>query len=192
MNLWFVIYWLSVNVLNCILQLTLFDHITTYKHKDTPVAVNKDYGHHVHRAWVDTHSQGIRTDPEIYLPGEVTAKDGHSAEDAHGDNDAGNDEGGLADVTSGVKRKAESNNRSGLTRKVAKTTAKGGPSTAAREVIDDRWPDLTLIDVPVGENILAHPYGRQSCLYIEMKVALDDKPNPQGAVSRLFLGFLYY
>ena len=153
--------------------------------------MNNDYGRHVHRTWVDTHSQSIRTDPEIYLPGEIAAEDGDSAEDED-DNDAGNDEGGLADATAGVKRKAESTNGSSLIRKVAKTTAKGGPSTASRDVIDDRRPDLTLIDVPVGESIPEHPYGRQGCLYIEMKVAPSDKPNPQGAVSRLFLGFLYY
>ena len=158
--------------------------------------MNNDYGRDVRRAWVDTHSQSIRTDPEMYLPGEVAAEYGGSDEDDHEDNDAGNDEGGLADVTAGVKRKVEEveepTTRSGLIRKVAKTTAKGGPSTAARDVIDDRRPDLTLIDVPVGESILEHPYGRQACLFIEMKVAESDKPNPQGAVSRLFLGFLHY
>jgi hypothetical protein len=37
--------------------------------------MNKDYGRHVRRTWVDTHSQSIRTDPEIYLPGEIAAKD---------------------------------------------------------------------------------------------------------------------
>ena len=160
--------------------------------------MNNDYGRHVHRTWVDTHSQSIRTDPEIYLPGEIAAEDDSSAEDDHDNNDAGNDKGGLADVTAGVKRKAEEEEeeepttRSGLIRKVAKTTAKGGPSTASRDIIDDRRPDLTLIDVPVGESILEHPYGRQACLFIEMKVAMSDKPNPQGTVSRLFHGFLYY
>ena len=156
--------------------------------------MNNDYGRHVHRTWVDTHSQSIRTDPEIYLPGEPAEKeeDGLSAEGDHDSNGDGNVEGELADVTAGLKRKAPLGNRSGLIRKVAKTTAKGGPSTAAREVIDDRRPDLTLIDTPVGESIPAHPYGRHSCLYIEMKVAAGDKPNPQGAVSRLFHEFLYY
>ena len=154
--------------------------------------MNNDYGRDARRAWVDTHSQSIRTDPEIYLPGEIAEKeeDDHSAEDDEDEDDNGGGE--LADVTAGVKRKAPLGNRSGLIRKFAKTTTKRGPSTAARDVIDDRRPDLTLIDVPVGETILAHPYGRQSCLYIEMKVAVKDKPNPQGAVSRLFLGFLYY
>ena len=64
--------------------------------------MNNDYGRHVHRTWVDTHSQSIRTDPEIYLPGEIAAEDGSSAEDDHDDNNAGNDEGELADVTAGV------------------------------------------------------------------------------------------
>jgi len=150
--------------------------------------VNNDYGRHVHRTWVDTHSQGIRTDPEIYLPGEIAAKeeDDHSAEEDDDANEDDKDGGQLAEVTSGVKRKAEPRNRSGLVRKVAKTSAKSGPSRAAREVIDDRRPDLTLIDVPVGEDILMHPYGRQGCLYIEVKVAADQKPNPQEAVSLLF------
>ncbi len=138
---------------------------------------------------MDTHSQGIRTDPEIYLPGEIAAKeeDGHSA-GHEGDNKDDKAGGQLAGVTSGVKRKAESRNRSGLIRKVAKTSAKSGPSTAAREVIDDRRPDLTLIDAPVDEDILMHPYGRQGCLYIEVKVAANEKPNPQQAVSLLYRG----
>ena len=154
--------------------------------------MNNDYARHVRRTWVGTHSQSIRTDPEIYLPGELAEKeeDDHSAEDDEEEDDNG--EGELADVTAGVKRKAKSGNRSGLVRKVAKTTTKGDPSTAARDVIDDRWPDLTLINVPVGEDIPTHPYGRQGCLYIEMKIAMDEKPNPQGAVSDLFLGFIYY
>ncbi len=155
--------------------------------------MNNDYGRHVHRTWVDTHSQGIRTDPEIYLPGEIAAKeeDGHSA-GHEGDNEDDKDGGKLAEATPGMKRKAESTNRSGLSRKVAKTSAKSGPSTAAREVIDDRRPDLTLIDVPVGEDILKHPYGRQGCLYIEVKVAANEKPNPQEAVSLLFHGVPFY
>ncbi len=155
--------------------------------------MNNDYRHHVRRTWVDTHSQGIRTDPEIYLPGEIAAKeeDGHSA-GHEGDNEDDKDGGQLAEVTSGVKRKAGSRHRSGLSRKVAKTSAKSGPSTAAQEVIDDRRPDLTLIDVPVGEDILTHPYGRQGCLYIEVKVAANQKPNPQEAVSLLFHGVPFY
>ncbi len=155
--------------------------------------MNNDYGRHVRRTWVDTHNQGIRTDPEIYLPGEVAAKeeDDHSAEH-EGDNEDDKDGGRLAEVTSGVKRKAESSNRSGLSRKVAKTSAKSGPQAAARDVIDDRRPDLTLIDAPVGEDILTHPYGRQGCLYIEVKVAAKQKPNPQEAVSLLFHGVPCY
>ena len=135
---------------------------------------------------MDTHRQSIRKDPEIYLPGELAAEeeDGDEADDDNGDDD---NDGELADVTSGMKRKARSKTRSGLPRKIAKTTTQGGPSTAALGVINDRRPDITLIDAPVGEGILAHPYGRPGCLYIKVKVAVDEKPNPQGAVSRLFL-----
>ena len=148
--------------------------------------MKRDYGRHIRRTWVDTHRQSIRTDPEIYLPGEVTAEeeDGEEADEE--------DDGELADVTSGMKRKARSSTRSGLPRKIAKTTARGGPSTAALGVINECRPDLTLIDVPVDGSILAHPYGRHGCLYIEVKVAVDKKPNPQEAVSCIFLGLLYY
>ena len=131
---------------------------------------------------MDTHCHGIRTDLEIYLPGEAAAKeeDGDSADDI--------DEGEPMDVTSGVRREAGLWTRSGFPRKLAETTAQGGQSTAARGVIDDCWPGLTLIDAPVGEDILTHPYGRHGCLYIEIKVAVDKKPNPQQPVSRLFFG----
>ena len=139
--------------------------------------MNNDYGRHVRRAWVDTHSQCIRTDPEIYLPGEVDAKE----ED--GDSDDNNDEGKPANRSIGTKNKAGSRTRSNFPAKVTKTMARGGPSTAALGIIDDRRPDITLVDVPVDEDLLAHPYGRHGCLYIEMKVDADQKPNPQQVVS---------
>ena len=66
------------------------------------------------------------------------------------------------------------------------------PSSAALGVIDDRRPDLTLIDVPVDENVLSHPYGRHGCLYMEVKVAANKKPNPQRVVSPLLLGVDFY
>ena len=90
----------------------------------------------------------------------------------------------------GTKRKADSWTRSGFSSKVAKTATRGGPSTPALNVIDDRCPDITLVDVPVDEDLLAHPYGRHGCLYMEVKVEADKKPNPQGAVSVPFRGYL--
>ena len=149
--------------------------------------MSKNYACHVRRTWVDTHSQSIRTDPEIYLPGEVAAEEEDDNPTDDSDEEDDEEEGKLAGVTSGVKRKAGSKHRSGFIWKVAKTTAQGSPSTAARDAIDDRRPDYTLFDAPVGESTLAHPYGRHGCLYIKVKVAVDEKPNPQGAVSRLFL-----
>ena len=70
--------------------------------------------------------------------------------------------------------------------------ARPTPSTAALTVIDDRRPDLTLVDVPVDESVLSHPYGRHSCLYIEVKVEENKKPNPQDIVCPLFLGVPHY
>ena len=165
----------------------------TYNHQDAAL-VNSDYGRHIHRTWVDTHRQSIRTDSEIYLPGEVTVEeeDGGEADEDDEDKEDTEDDGGVADMTSGMKRKASSRTSSGLPRKVAKTTARGGPSTAALGIIDDSRPDLTLIDAPVGESTLTRPYGRHGCLYIEVKVSVDEKPNPQGTVSRIFLVALYY
>ena len=141
--------------------------------------MNNDYGRHVRRAWVDTHSQGIRTDPEIYLPGEVDAKE------ENGDSDGNDDEGEPSNRSIGTKNKAgpRPRSRSRFSAKVAKTAARGGPSTAALGSIDDRRPDFTLVDVPVDEDLLAHPYGRHGCLYIEVKVAADEKPNPHEVVS---------
>jgi hypothetical protein len=176
--------------LTLVLQLTLFDHITTYDHRGAPLK-NKDYARHIHREWVDTHSQSIRTDPEIYLPGEVNgdAEDGDSDDD--GDDDSKNEEG-LSNVVTGAKRKITTRSGRVFPTKVAKTRAQAGPSTAALNVIDDRRPDLTLIDAPVGESVLSHPYGRHSCLYIEVKVEANTKPNPQGVVCPLFIGVTHY
>jgi hypothetical protein len=151
--------------------------------------MNNDYARHVCRMWVDTHSQSIRTDPEIYLPGEVDAdsEDGGSDD---GNEDDGENEDELANVFTGMKRKTTMRTRSVVLAKVSKTRAQAAPSTAALNVIDDRRPDLTLIDASVGESVLSHPYGRHSCLYMEVKVDADKKPNPQGFVCPLFLHLL--
>jgi hypothetical protein len=123
--------------------------------------MNKDYGRHVHRTWVDTHSQSIRTDPEIYLPGELDTKDdaGDSDSDSDDDNeDDGEDDGEPPKVVAGKKRKATTRTRSSFPTKVAKTKSRAGPSTAPLGVLDDRRPDITLIDAPVGEDLLLQPY----------------------------------
>jgi hypothetical protein len=145
--------------------------------------------------WVDTHSQSIRTDPEIYLPGEVDAdsEDGGSDDgNEDEDEDDGENEDELANVFTGMKRKTTMRTRSVFLAKVSKTRTRAAPSTAALNVIDDRRPDLTLIDAPVGESVLSHPYGRHSCLYMEVKVDAGKKPNPQGFVCPLFLALSHH
>ena len=142
---------------------------------------------------MDTHSQRIQTDPEIYLPGEVDAKDedgdsGDDEDDDEDDEDDGDDGDELAEARSGTKRKATTRTRAAFPTKAVKTMERSTPSSAALSVIDDRRPDLTLIDVPVDENVLSHPYGRHGCLYMEVKVDANMKPNPQRVVSLLFLG----
>jgi len=145
--------------------------------------MNNDYGHHVRRTWVDTHKQNIRTDPEIYLPGEHDDpdKDSKSDEDSNSDDDSESED----DASIGRKRKATRRTKIAFTTKIAKTGARSGPSTATLNVIDRR-PDLTLIDLPVGENVLSHPYGRHSCLYVEVKLDKNKKPNPQEVVGPFF------
>ena len=149
--------------------------------------MNNDYARHVRRMWVDTHGQSIRTDPEIYLPGEIdTDAEGDASPDSD-ENDAEN-MNELSNVFTGIKRGPPMRTRSASRAKVAKTTARATPSTAALTVIDDRRPDLTLVDVPVDESVLSHPYGRHSCLYIEVRVEANKKPNPQEIVCPLLLG----
>ena len=169
----------------------MFDRIATYNYQDAPLV--NDYARHVHRTWVDTHSQSIRTDPEIYLPGEIdTDPEGSASDDSDTDeNDAGN-KNELSNLSTRVKRKPPMRTRSASRAKVAKTTARTTPYTAALTVIDDRRPDLTLVDVPVDESVLSHPYGRHSCLYMEVKVEANKKPNPQEVVCPLFLGISNY
>jgi len=144
---------------------------------------------------VDTHSQRIRTDPEVYLAGEVNRSDDDGNSDSNSDDDNGDegedegeDEGDPAEVFSGMKRKATTGTRSSFPAKKARTA----PSAPALGAIDDRRPDITLIDAPVGEDVLQHPYGRHGCLYMEVKVDANKKPNPQEVVSRLFLKVPYY
>jgi hypothetical protein len=139
---------------------------------------------------VDSHSKRIRTDPEIYLPGEVgaddDAEDGDS-DDSNDDKEDGENDDDLSELRPGVKRKTTMRTRNAFRTKVARTKTRAGPSTAALNVIDDRRPDITLIDAPVGEGVLDHPYGRHACLYMEVKVEANKKPNPQEIVRPLFL-----
>ena len=153
--------------------------------------MNNDYARHVRRTWVDTHNQSIRTDPEIYLPGEVDedAEDGDSDESDESDenHDDGENEDGISNVFAGMKRKTTIRTRDIFPAKVAKRMAQTSPSTATLNVIGDRRADLTLIDTPVGENVLSHPYGRHSCLYMKVKVNANKRPNPQEVVCPFFL-----
>jgi len=151
--------------------------------------MKNDYARHVRRTWVDTHSQSIRTDPEIYLPGEL---DADAEDDDSDDSDEDRPEDDLANMLTGMKRKTTTRTGDVFPAKFAKTTARARPSTRAPNVIDDRRPDLTLIDAPVGESVLSHPYGRHSCLYMEVKVDVSKKPNPQELVCPLFLGVPHY
>ena len=180
-----------MEVLTSAHQITLFDHITTYNYQDAPL-MNNDYARHVRRIWVDTHSQSIRTDPDIYLPGEIDTDAEDSACDDSNDEDDAANKNELSNVLTGVKRGPTIKTRSASRAKVAKTTARTTPSTAALTVIDDRRPDLTLVDVPVDESVLSHPYGRHSCLYMEVKVEANKKPNPQEMVCPALLGVLCY
>ena len=151
-----------------------------------------DYARHVRRTWVDTHNQSIRTDPEIYLPGEIDTDAEDSASDDSNDEDDAENKNELSNVLTGVKRGPPMATRHAHRAKVAKTKARATPSTVALTVIDDRRPDLTLVDVSVDESVLSHPYGRHSCLYIEVKVEANKKPNPQEIVCPLFLGVPQY
>ena len=150
--------------------------------------MNNDYARHVHRTWLDTHRQCIRTDPEIYLPGEIIANiDDGGGDDSNNDEVDNEDKDELSTISTGAKRKTTSNPEEVYPAKVAKTSDRVGPSTTALTVIDDRRPDLTLIDAPVGEDLLYHPYGRHSCLYVEVKVDASKKPNPHELVCPLVL-----
>ena len=152
--------------------------------------MNNDYARHVHRTWLDTHSQSIRTDPEIYLPGEIVENiEDDNGEDGNNDEVDSEEEDGLSNISAGMKRKTATKV---YHTKVAKTSDRGGPSTAALIVIDDRRPDLTLIDAPVSEDILFHPYGRHGCLYVEVKVDASKKPNPHELVCPLYRGVLHH
>ncbi len=92
-----------------------------------------------------------------------------------------------------MKRKAPTTTRSDFPTKVAKTLNRVGPSTAAHGVVDDHHrADLTLLDAPVHEDVLTHPYGRHGCLYMEVKVDANRKPNPLEVVSGLLLEVPYY
>jgi len=146
--------------------------------------MHNDYARHVHRMWVDTHSQRIRTDPEMHLPGEVD----EDTEDSEEEEDREREEE-LATVSAGVKRKRAIRTGKVYRGKVAKTLARDVPSIV--DVIDDCHPDLTLIDAPVDEPVLYHPYGRHSCLYMEVKLDVNQRPNPR-IVCPLFLGIPHH
>ena len=117
---------------------------------------------------------------EVYLPGEVYTK-----EEGGDSDDCSDDESELADISCGMKRKANSNTPNAFPTKVAKRTTQDSFSTVAMGAIDDTRPNLTLVDIPNDEDVLEHPFGRHCCLYMKIKVDASKKPNPQEAVSPL-------
>ena len=135
--------------------------------------MNNDYAHHVRRNWVDTHGQSINTDPGVYLPGEIAGDE--LSEDP--DSNDGNTEAAV-----GQKRRIGTKSGKEYSVKVMKTVDGSTPSTAALTVIDDRRPDITLIDCTVDESVPSRPYGRHACLFIEVKIDPSDKPNPHNTV----------
>ena len=135
--------------------------------------MNNDYAHHVRRNWVDTHGQSINPDPGVYLPGEIAGDE--FSEDP--DSDDGNTEAAV-----GQKRRIGTKSDKVYSVKVMKTADGSTPSTTALTVIDDRRPDITLIDCAVDESIPSRPYGRHACLFIEVKIDPSDKPNPHNTV----------
>ena len=154
---------------------------------------------------MDTHKTSIRADPEIYLPGEIDTRNADSESDTDHDtteddgvddseeDDEYVDEDELANIYVGMKRKAATTTRSGFPTKAAKTMARVGQSNAERRVGDDHHrADLTLIDAPVDEDVLTHLYGRHGCLYMEVKLDANKKPNPLEAVSGPLLEVPYY
>ena len=135
--------------------------------------MNNDYARHMRRHWVDTHGQSINTDPGVYLPGEI------AGDEQSEDTDSG-DENSEAAV--GQKRRIGTKAGKVHSAKVMKTADGSTPSTSALTVIDDRRPDITLIDCAVDESIPSRPYGRHACLFIEVKIDPSDKPNPHNTV----------
>jgi hypothetical protein len=124
----------------------------------------------VRRQWVDTHSKSIHADPGIYLPGEIFADEPTEAADP---------EYAQTEATTGSKKRKVSKGSDGdYSVKIRKTMDGSTPSITSLTVIDDRRPDLMLIDCTVDEGIPLRPYGRHACLFIEVKVAASEKPNP--------------
>jgi hypothetical protein len=117
----------------------------------------------------------------VYLPGEA------GEEDEDGNSDVGDYKDELVYVSVGKKRKLDAGS---MTTKFPKTKARFAASIAALSVIDDRRPDITLVDLPVDEGTLSLPYGRHSCLFVEMKVGANMKPNPQEVGWPLSVDFL--
>lgn len=133
---------------------------------------------------MDTHGFSNRTDLEIHLPGEVDAGAEDSNSDVWDENDDDRaSKGELSNVFTGMNRKATINTRRGLPSKVAKTMVRASSSTAVLNMIDGHRPNIAPIDVAVGESVLSHLYGRDGCLYMEVKVDTNKKPNRQKVVS---------
>ena len=134
---------------------------------------NSDYASYVSRHWVDTHGQSISTDPGVYLPGEIASEE--LGEDPNEDDED-------IETAAGKKRKIVTRSGKGHPAKIIKTGDGSTPSTISLTVIDDRRPDLTLVDSPIDDGSLARPYGRHACLFIEVKIDPSTKPNPHELV----------
>jgi len=138
-------------------------------------------------------------DPGIHLAGHRPRKkdenedddDGGDDDDESGEEDEGGDQSDVEvsdqseDPNSHGKRNLHSRDKDEQPSKRAKKTVDTFEITPLPSTIDNRRPDITMIDCPVNEGVLRHPYGRHAALYFEVKKDAKLKPNPQGVVRPL-------
>jgi len=181
-----------------LLQLSLLNIIGDVE-STSSLPQDHDYSKYINRAWIKTHSLALGTDPGIFVPGRAQRdEDDGLPESQVGRKRSADSTGpssGSVSTRSMLKKIARRDTdtsaplasiaqvSTAASDKVASivdsdVTENQGEDPISLAVIDDRRPDLTLIDLHPNEPVPSKPYGRLGCIYFEVKVSSDKCPNP--------------
>ena len=156
----------------------------SHYHTHPPPESVADFGSRILRTWVDTHRSVLKTDPGLYIA--VKAVD--QFEGGRKRRRVGDGEGPRKRITKvpfpllGHQRQNTSNSgvQQGETSIRPHLQPQGDAEETSDAILDDRKPDITLIDLPTTGDVPSEVLWRQCLVFLEVKKDSGEGPNPAG------------
>ena len=148
------------------------------------VDTRPDFGSRILRTWVDIHRSVLKTDPGLYIA--VKAVD--EFEGGRKRRRVGDGEGSrkriakLSPPMLGQKNQRTPNVdvQEGTSSVQPQLQPHGDAEETSNAILDDRKPDITLIDLPTTEDVPSELLWRQCLVFLEVKKDSGESPNPAG------------